>query len=364
MVVGVAAVAIGASLSLGLAACGFYFSNRRLRDAVARNVRLQEEYRLTASHAVGERARYSAILANMTEAVVAVDSRNHILFINEALAALFAVPASGIDGLPFLQVIRNGQLDDLLRSTSQSQRSQSAEVTVYAMQEKIFEAQTAPLRQNGERQGVILVLHDITRLRRLEKMRRDFVANVSHELRTPLASIAAAAETLAQGALSHPTHAAEFVAIIEKDAIRLTRLIDDLLDISAIESGCRAPHKEPVHLAQIVAEAVAAMRMLVGRNNVTIESSSLEALPALTADRGQMRQVFMNLIGNAVKFNRKDGKVTIEGASGVADITVSVRDTGIGIPAADLPRIFERFYRVDKARSRELGGTGLGLSIV
>jgi two-component system phosphate regulon sensor histidine kinase PhoR len=207
-------------------------------------------------------------------------------------------------------------------------------------------------------------LHDITRLRQLEQVRKDFVANVSHEIKTPLASIKAFAETLRTGAIDDPANRKEFVEVIEKDADRMTRLVDDLLELSSIESGRRAPNFESIALAECAQGVAVSLAPLAERKQVRIEIRIPNDLPPLRADKGQLRQVLTNLLDNAIKFNKDKGGVTVTASADQRVVTVVVQDTGSGIPAEDLPRIFERFYRVDKARSRELGGTGLGLAIV
>ncbi len=205
--------------------------------------------------------------------------------------------------------------------------------------------------------------HDIAELKRLEQLRKDFVANVSHELRTPLASIKAFAETLGSSDLSKEDRA-EFVGEIEKSADRMTALVDDLLSLAALESGRMPPSFEPLELLPIASEVVAALKPLAAKKGITLRVEPFAELPKVRADRKQLKQVLTNLIDNALKFTPDNGLVRIAAGAAAGRVTLSVHDTGIGIPAADLPRVFERFYRVDKARDRERGGTGLGLSIV
>jgi two-component system phosphate regulon sensor histidine kinase PhoR len=205
--------------------------------------------------------------------------------------------------------------------------------------------------------------HDIEELKRLELVRREFVANASHELRTPLASIKAYAETLSGGAVP-PEEAKDFLGEIEANADRMAKLVDDLLDLSALESGRMPPAYERLVLGAVAAEAAAGLKPLAARKRIVLRVEPFHDLPPVRADRSQIKQVLVNLLDNAVKYTPDDGLVRLEGRSEGGLVTVSVTDNGIGIPAADLPRVFERFYRADKARSRELGGTGLGLSIV
>ncbi|MFA5139396.1 MAG: ATP-binding protein [Elusimicrobiota bacterium] len=202
------------------------------------------------------------------------------------------------------------------------------------------------------------------RLKRLEGFRQEFVANVSHELRTPLASIKAYAETLRSGALDDAEHRMEFVLEIERHADRMTRLVDDLLELSAIESGRRLPALEPVSLMRLASEVVSGVKPLAERKRIALRLDPFGDLPDVQADRGQLKQVLTNLLDNAIKFTPEGGSVRVSAQASQDGVAVSVRDTGPGIPTEHLQRIFERFYRVDKARSRELGGTGLGLAIV
>jgi len=208
------------------------------------------------------------------------------------------------------------------------------------------------------------IQHDISELRRLEQIRKDFVANVSHELRTPLASIKAFAETLASGGLEDKANRLEFVSEIERNADRMTRLVDDLLQISALEAGRMPPAFESLSLMRVAAEVAAGLKPLAEKKGIVLRLEPFGDLPQVRADRSQLKQVLVNLIDNAIKYGGENGVVRISARSTSDGLTVSVQDTGPGIPPEDRLRVFERFYRVDKARSRELGGTGLGLSIV
>jgi two-component system phosphate regulon sensor histidine kinase PhoR len=206
--------------------------------------------------------------------------------------------------------------------------------------------------------------HDISELKRLEQVRKEFVANVSHELRTPLATIKSFAETLVGGAIEDKDHRIEFVAEIEKASDRMTRLVDDLLELSALESGKMPPNFEKLSLQKIAAEVTASLMPLAGRKQIVLRLEPFHDIPEVRADRDQLKQVFTNLLDNAIKFSGEKATVRISAQAAERGVCVSISDTGVGIPQADLPRVFERFYRVDKARSREAGGTGLGLAIV
>ncbi len=324
---------------------------------------LADRIEATVSELSSDKAQLSAILANIVEAVVAVDGEGRIIALNPALCALFSInPREALDR-PFVATLRHARLNELLSHVLKDGVSRVEEVALVTPEERVFESHAVPLIQDRVRAGALLVLHDITRMRALEKVRREFVANVSHELRTPLASIRGFAETLRDGAINDVENRMEFIETIEKDAQRLSALVEDLLDLSAIESGHRKPVLEALSLLELASEAAASLKVLADRNRVKLIIKENPTLPKVRADRPQLKQVLANLMDNAVKFNRDEGSVTVSATVEGGHLVVSVEDTGQGIPEADLPRVFERFYRVDKARARELGGTGLGLSI-
>jgi two-component system phosphate regulon sensor histidine kinase PhoR len=210
----------------------------------------------------------------------------------------------------------------------------------------------------------VAVFHDVTERRRVEEMRRDFVANVSHELRTPLTAIKGASETLLQGALASPEDARRFTEMIDRQARRLGRLVEDLLDLASIESGEAAPHLEEIALGPLAETLLEEVADRARDKGLTLGNELPENLPGLTADRQLLEQALLNLLDNAIKYTESGGKVTLGAQAGEGELAILVSDTGMGIALPDQSRLFERFYRVDKDRSRELGGTGLGLSIV
>jgi len=216
--------------------------------------------------------------------------------------------------------------------------------------------------------GVILMLHDVTRIRQFEATRADFVANVSHELRTPLTAIRGYAETLLGGALRDPDHAAEFVGVIQRHSERLTRLIDDLLTLSDLELGRTEIRPRPLSVAELVPPPIEMLRQKAEERNVEVHADVADRLPPVLGDRDRLEQVLINLIDNAIKYSGEGSRVRVvaralDGEQPPA-VEIAICDDGIGIPEKDIPRLTERFYRVDRARSRELGGTGLGLAIV
>jgi two-component system phosphate regulon sensor histidine kinase PhoR len=314
-----------------------------------------------------EQAKVGAILDGMVEGVVAVDGHDSVVLLNERARALLDLGAARGEGKPLLEVIRNADLHALLRQSRMAGVGvvTRRELRLAAATERWLQANAVPLRLSRDETGVVMVLHDVTELRRLEQVRTEFVANVSHELRTPLTAIQGYLETLLGGALEDPAHAGPFLEIVGRHTERLGRLLDDLTDLSNIELGRIALRLESTPLGEVVDSVVAIIRPRAERARLALETDIPPDLPAVRADHDRLAQILINLVDNAVKYTPEGGRVEVAArARPDGMVEVSVRDTGIGIPAADLPRITERFYRVDKARSRELGGTGLGLAIV
>ena len=310
-----------------------------------------------------ESARREAILAGMAEGVLAVSQELRVTFCNDFFLRALGRTAATSANMPLLELIRDPELRGLLERVLKSGAPLKERVQLASAEGRTFEVQAAPLVTPSYR-GAIAILHDITDLERLERVRRDFVANVSHELRTPLTAIRGYAETLLEGALEDPENNRKFLEIIKAHAIRLNNIASDLLTLSELESG--KPPAEPewvlvnasVEAALHTVESEARLR---GVRLVWEERADAE----VRGDRTRLEQALINLIDNAVKFNRAGGEVRVETSLAPdGKLRIQVADNGIGIPSDDLGRIFERFYRVDKARSRELGGTGLGLSIV
>jgi len=312
-----------------------------------------------------DKAQLSAVLDQMTEAVVAVNASGAVLVVNPALSRLLGIDADAARGRRYIETLRHNGIVGLIGAVLKGAKPVAQEVRLFAPEELVFDAHAAPLMQDGRVAGALLVLHDITRLRRLEQVRRDFVANVSHELRTPLSSIKGYAETLLAGAINDRENRLDFVRTIEDHANQLTKLVDDLLDLSAIESGHRAPRKSAIDLPAVLAEIARGFAPIAEERRMNLEVAAAPAnLPRASADPDQLRQIVANLLDNALKYTEPGGSVSVSAEAWKGGVRVSISDTGVGIPEQDLPRVFERFYRVDKARSREAGGTGLGLSIV
>jgi two-component system phosphate regulon sensor histidine kinase PhoR len=310
-----------------------------------------------------ESARSDAILRSMAEGVLAVDHQMRVLFCNQALSTALGVKSPIAEGTPLLGLVRDPSFASMISGVLSTGAPVKSKIQFALEDSPVFEAYAAPLETPNNR-GALVILHDITGLERLERIRRDFVANVSHELRTPLTAIRGYAETLLNGALSDDENNRHFVGIIQAHAIRLNNIASDLLILSDLESGRRDVEPGLVSIEEAVNTALLTVEPEAHLRGVRLTRGPITD-SIVTGHAIRLEQALVNLLDNAVKFNHIGGEARIEvgtTADGMASITVS--DTGSGIPSDDLPRIFERFYRVDKARSRQVGGTGLGLSIV
>ena len=311
------------------------------------------------------------LLSGIMEGVLVVDARGRIVMVNHALRQLLSLPSHVEDRTP-LEVIRNAELEGALRQVLRDGGNTTLELSLPSPEGKTFEVNVVGISPSPEgrvkeeegRRGVIAVFHDITRLKELEKIRRDFVANVSHELRTPLTTIKGYAETLLEGALKEQV-ASQFVQVIKRHSDRLEKIVDDLLILSKIESKEFQLKMESLSVSDLIGDVLDFLKEPLNKKKISASVGEVPSTLLVYGDRQYLEQVLINILDNAIKYGREEGKVII---SCVLDdqneIQISVRDDGIGIPREDLPRIFERFYRVDKGRSQELGGTGLGLSIV
>jgi len=311
-----------------------------------------------------ERNRSAAILRSMAEGVAVIGSDHRLLFCNEACCRALDIGASSWEGRAIVEVIRQADLLEAIGSALAGKESARSELTVGVLRTRVFGVTTAPVRTNGRVDGAVMVLHDITELRRLERARRDFVANVSHEFRTPLTAIQGFAETLLGGALDDGENRGRFLEIIRTHAQRLTRLTDDLLKLARIEAGRSPLQIGPVSAASFIKPCLETARLSAETRRITLEWECPPDLPLVMGDPGSLQDVVQNLLDNAVRYTPEGGRVTVKAVPGNGGIVITVTDTGIGIPRAEQERIFERFYRVDAARSRDSGGTGLGLSIV
>ncbi|MCX5721519.1 MAG: ATP-binding protein [Nitrospirae bacterium] len=320
-----------------------------------------------------DRGQLLAMLTSMVEGVMVLDDRGRILQVNPALERMFAVTRSETRGRPSSDVFRHPELNTLIATVLATRTGQQDEIVLLPGGQCLhIEAAIA----GGERENdacAILVFHDITELRRLETIRKDFVANVSHELRTPLTSIKGYVEALLDGGKDDPATSAKFLDIILKQSDRLNLILEDLLQLSRIESGKIQFKRDPLPIQRVIERTLAMIKPVADKKGHQLVSQVTDGLPPVLGDEDRLMQVLSNLLDNAVKYTVERGTITVaarpvfdktERPTLTTAVELSVTDTGIGIPERDRPRIFERFYRVDKARSRELGGTGLGLAIV
>jgi len=308
------------------------------------------------------KTRLETLLGSMQEGVIAVDSQSRVLFANDASHRLLECVDGSIGGKSLLEVTRTKALHDLLAVAFETQEEVADEFDLLGATRKTlaFRATMLP----GETAAVLVVLHDITELRRLENMRQELAANVGHELKTPLASIKAYAETLQNGAIHDPRINMQFLTRIEEQADRLHELIQDLMQIARIESDEEAFEILPLDVCSILDSAIRAHEAEADAKDITISTMTIEEEVVVDADDDGLQTIFGNLITNAIKYTPAGGDVTVRLLMEDDQVVVEVEDTGIGISPKHHGRIFERFYRVDTARSREMGGTGLGLAIV
>ncbi len=310
-----------------------------------------------------EATRSEAILSSMAEGVLAVDRDMRVVFCNQAVLRTTGGTRPVAERAPVLEVVRDSELVAMLTRAVRNGETTKRTLKISAANGRVFEVQATPLSTSGG-QGALAILYDLTDIERLEQVRKDFVANVSHEMRTPLASIVGYSETLLDGALEDLGNNRRFVEIIRNHAIRLNSIASDLLVLSELESGQNPGEPEGIQIADLLESAISTVEPEARGRGIRVLRGTIEDARVL-GYRFRLEQALLNLLVNAVKFNREGGEVRVEARqNGDRQIQIAVSDTGVGIPSEDVPRIFERFYRVDKARSRRVGGTGLGLSIV
>lgn len=309
-----------------------------------------------------EASRREAILACMAEGVLAVDADLKVTFCNEAFAHAFGALAERVEGRTLLEVVREPALRDILQQTIRTGQTEKQRLRFPMAGSRSFEVRALPLGREPFG-GAVIVLHDVTDVEHQEQVRKDFVADVSHELRTPLASIRGFSETLLDGALEDPDHSRKFVEIIHSHAIRLGNIASDLLVLSDLDANKGPIEMQRVAVSEVVESAFHTVASAADQRGIRLKFERCEDCYVLGL-RFRLEQVLINLIDNAVKFNRENGEVLVQCEQTDGEVKIIVSDTGIGIPNGELKRIFERFYRVDKARSRPVGGTGLGLPIV
>lgn len=310
--------------------------------------------------------KMEAILSSVVNGIVAVDSNKHILFINPMAQQMLNITEGDVAGKHLLQIIRNNKIDNMIRDILENKGFEENEITVNYPFEKIFRLNSNAIRypESDKIIGIIIIIQDITEIKKLEKMRSDFVANVSHELKTPLTSIKGFVETLKAGAIEDNETAIRFLNIIEDEADRLNRLISDILSLSVLENKKSKAICEVINTSDKIEEIVSLLQTQAACKNINLNARVEADINKLMGDPDQFKQMLINIVDNAVKYTPEGGAIEVVAYNSGNDVIISVKDNGIGIPKENISRLFERFYRVDKARSRNVGGTGLGLAIV
>jgi two-component system phosphate regulon sensor histidine kinase PhoR len=309
-----------------------------------------------------ERNLSAAILGSMVEGVAVVDAADRLVFSNPGFAEILGLDLPPRIGSALVESVRQTELIEAVHKVLNGEPAVHAEIVTGTVRQRFFAA-TATAVRGGEKSGAVLVLHDITELRKLERVRRDFVANVTHEFKTPLTAIQGFAETLLAGALDDPQNRFRFLEIILEHSRRLARLTDDLLKLSKMDADRLEVEIRRLTVSQFVEGCIETTQRPAAEKDLRISVNLQQHLPDIAADRRRLAEVLQNLLDNAIQYTPPGGQIMVSASADGPEVIFTVSDTGIGIPRADQSRIFERFYRVDVARSREVGGTGLGLSI-
>ncbi len=343
-------IQIQASDEIGQLGSTFNYMTQRLKE--------------TLGEISDEKRKVEAILTHMADGLVAVDRQDQVMLMNPAAAAMLGMDREKTLGTRATAWLRELGLDEAMSRVLRHGETISERVTLPQEPPRVVRADIAPLPSDrSANAGAVIVMHDVTEQENLDRMRREFVANVSHELRTPITTVKSYLETLLDGASADPSVLQRFLRVAAGEADRMSRLVADLLRLAQMDSGQVVWRFAPTSLPGLTADVLAALAVQAGQRQVTLERQWPEDLPKAWADSDRLQQVLTNVLNNAINYTPAGGRVTVSIARQGDFLGVRVRDTGIGIPARDLPHIFERFYRVDKARSREMGGTGLGLAI-
>ena len=304
-----------------------------------------------------ERDRMAIVLESMSDAIFVVDGEGRVTMTNKSAEKVLQVPRDKSSGRHFIEVVRDHEIDALLQQCLKT-RTQQTGVIELRSKRQLLGVIATPFQEDS---GCLLLIQDLTELRRLETVRRDFIANLSHELRTPIASIKALGETLHDGAVEQPSVARDFLEKINLEVDRLAQMVQEMGELSRIESGEAPLQKTPVNVAEVVDRAAGRLKAQADRAGLRLETQVATDLPLVPADEARIEQVLVNLIHNAIKFTPSGGRITVSAKADGGNLVVAVSDTGVGISEDDLPRVFERFYKADRARAG--GGTGLGLAI-
>jgi len=326
---------------------------------------LSSEIQKKIAEITEDKNKLLAILSSMVEGVIVIGSDNRILITNHSFADMFGAPLMSIENRYYWDVIKSGVICGIIKTSMESKEPSKKETGIGDINDRVMLIQISAIRNVlGNFLGTVAVFHDITQLKKLEKLRSEFVANVSHEIKTPVTAIAGAVETLLGGAINNKVEAKEFLEIALNHSHRLNNIVNDLLVISKIETEDIKMDSAAVNIKNIIRNVVKLLEENSHSKKQSLKIDVPDNIPSITADEKKLEQVFLNLLDNAIKFTPEGGTILIKAADMETAVKVEISDTGIGIPAEHIGRIFERFYRVDAARSREMGGTGLGLSIV
>lgn len=324
---------------------------------------MADRLRHTIDEITAEKDRAQAILDSMSDVVLALDRTGRIITVNPAVETTFGIAQADCIGRSVVEVIRDFDLDMVLQRVQATNSQLMQEVSIISPEPRVFMLRATPLAGNTKG-GMVVLLRDISERKRMEQMRSEFMSNVSHELRTPLTSIRGFVETLQDSGTDDPEMTRHFLEIIATETARLSNLVDDLLDLSRIEER-RVVHRwQHEDIGTLVDQVLTVCGSRAEDKQISIRANLQPRLPRLFGDPDLLAQVFINLVDNAVKYTPEGGTITISAQVEGDEIRIDVADSGVGIPAENLPRIFERFYRVEKARTRGAGGTGLGLAIV
>jgi two-component system phosphate regulon sensor histidine kinase PhoR len=313
-----------------------------------------------------QRHELETVLSSMVESLLAVDGKERIISLNRAAARWFGTDIQNVQGRSIQEVIRDLTLQKFVANALENRERMQRDITVFHNGERVLNVQSSPLLDtNRKRKGTLIIFNDVTQLRRLENLRRDFVANVSHEIKTPLTAIKGFVETLHQGSVDNPEETVRFLGIVRKHVDRLNSIIEDLLSLSRIEqeNEARAIKFEIRKIREVFTTALQICRSKAEKKQIEINQSCPDKLKA-KFDPSLLEQAVVNLLDNAIKYSDSGSMIFLEAVRSNGSIRIRITDQGMGIAKKHLPRLFERFYRVDKARSRKLGGTGLGLAIV
>jgi len=307
-----------------------------------------------------EKTKLANVLENMADGVIMTDVEGNIMLSNPAAGKLFGFKEPDAVNKPLIEMVHDHEVDEILKQCLKTGKQQSTQFES-GIARRFLRAIAVPLHNQGRSSGTLVLLQDLTEMRNLQTMRRDMVGNISHELRTPIASIKAMVETLQNAAIDDKEASRDFLSRIEGEADRLTQMVAELTQLSRIETGRAELRMESVNLNTLIDDVLVEISPLVEKQQIALLKELANDLPSVQADKDRIRQTIINLVHNAIKFNKPAGRVTVSTGYDSKSITVNVADTGIGISKEDLPHVFERFYKADKARTS--GGSGLGLAI-